>query len=131
MALNTRESPIVLAFQEGTTREAIHLERHHIITLYEVFSDIELRRYIRILTITYALTVHPKIKAVTDTIEAHIDVVFGEPVGSHIEMATVCTHRIGHTTIVGKPVWAAGHHRIGGLVERERVSNITVEWLIP
>ena len=130
MTLNTCESPIVLALQERTASETIHLQSDGVLTLGHIVGDVELRRKIGVLAVSNSLTIHPKVITVSHAIETHVDVsVF--PIGWDGELTTIRTHRVGHVTLVGEPTWAVSHHAVGVSVVGERILHIAIQRFVP
>ena len=131
MAMDARQAPIVLTLQERTAREAIHLQGNHVLTLDEVFRNIELRGQIGVLAIAHALPVDPEIIAVAHAVEAHIDIAAIKHIGRNGERAAISTHRVGHVAVIHEPRGTVGHHTIGRFVEREGIGHIAIERLVP
>ena len=129
-AVDTRQSPIVLTFQERSASETIDLQCYGILALSQIGSDVEFRRQVRVLAIAYTLAVYPKIVAVTHAVESNVHVA-ASPVGGNGEGAPIGSDGIGHTAVIGKPTRAVGHHRVSAFVERERIGHIAVKWFVP
>ena len=130
VTLDARQSPVVLALQEGAARKAIDLQGHRVLALHEVVGDVELGGQVGVLAVAHTLAVHPEVVAVAHTVETHIHFPT-LPVGWHGELAAIGAHGVGHVALVGEPARTVGHHAVGGLVEREGIGHIAVERLVP
>ena len=97
----------------------------------QVVGDVELGRYVGVFAVAHALSVHPKVEAVTHAVEAHVDVVASQTVGCDVEVAAIGTHRVRHIAVVGEPSRPVSHHAVGRLVKREGVGHVAVERLVP
>ena len=131
MALNACQAPVILTFQEGTAGEAIHLQGHHIIALHKVFRNVEFGRHIRIFAIAHTLSVHPQVEAMPYPIETHKDVVSSQFISCYVEFLAISADRILHIVVVGEPAWTVGHNAVCRLVERKRISHITIKRFVP
>ena len=129
-AVNTRQSPVVLTFQERPAGETEHLQGDGILASRQIRGNIEFRRQVRILAVPYPLAVNPQVVSMSHAVEAHIHVAAG-PVGRNGERATVGSHRIRHTAVISKPTRTVGHHRISAFVVRKRIGHIAVQGLVP
>ena len=130
VARDTRQSPVVLALEEGTGGEAIDAHTDIVHARANLISNIELAGEVAVLGVAHELSVDPDVISVAGTVEAeeHLAPV---PSGRQRELAAIAAHGVLLGAGVGEPSRALGHDAPGRLVVAEGVAGVHVQGFVP